>query len=105
MYSFHSAHKIWLVDKEQWITVDPGTTPTGTSTDEWKKLDMQECKLVKVLIPIGVKLSANQFPKTQEEEEDMSRAPYASVVGSLIYAMVYTRPNIAHEVGFLRRYM
>jgi hypothetical protein len=28
-----------LVDRDQWITVDPGTTPTGTSTDDWKKTD------------------------------------------------------------------
>jgi hypothetical protein len=45
---------------------------------------MQECKPVKVLIPVGVKLSADQCPKTHEEEEDMSRVPYASVVGSLM---------------------
>jgi hypothetical protein len=66
---------------------------------------MQECKSVKVLIPVGVKLSADQCPKTDEEEEDMSHVPYASAVGSLMYAMVYTRPYIAHAVGFLRRYM
>jgi hypothetical protein len=41
---------------------------------------MQECKPVKVPIPVGVKLSANQCPKTHEEEEDMSRVPYASAV-------------------------
>lgn len=35
----------------------------------------------------------------------MSRVPYASVVGSLMYAMVCTRPDIAHAVGVLRRYM
>ena len=29
---------------------------------------MQECKPVKVPIPIGVKLSADQCPKTHEEE-------------------------------------
>jgi len=35
----------------------------------------------------------------------MSRVPYASVVGSLMYAMVCTRPNIAHAVGVLSRFM
>jgi hypothetical protein len=35
----------------------------------------------------------------------MSRVPYASAVGSLMYAMVCTRPNIAHAVGVLSRYM
>jgi hypothetical protein len=66
---------------------------------------MHGSKLVKVPIPIGVNLSADQCPKTQEEEEDMSHVPYASVVGSLMYAMVCTRPDIAHAVGFLSRYM
>ena len=28
-----------LVDRDQWIMKDPGTSPTGTSTDDWKKLD------------------------------------------------------------------
>ena len=42
--------------------------------------------------------------KTQDQE-DMSRVPYASAVGSLMYAMVCTRLDIAHEVGVLSRYM
>ena len=66
---------------------------------------MQESKPVKVPIPIGVKLSVEQCPKTREEEEDMSRVPYASEVGSLMYAMVCTRPDIAHAVGVLSIYM
>jgi len=35
----------------------------------------------------------------------MSKVPYASTVGSLIYTMVCTRPNIAHAVGVVSRYM
>jgi hypothetical protein len=70
-----------------------------------QRFNMQECKSIKVLILVGVKLSTNQCPKTQEKEEDMSRVPYASAVGSLMYAMTYTRPDIAHAVGVLSRYM
>ena len=66
---------------------------------------MQECKPVKVPIPIGVKLSIDQCPKTQEEEEDMYHVPYASTIGSFMHAMVCTRSYIAHVVGVLRRYM
>eukprot|EP00253_Pinus_taeda_P013698 PITA_13698 len=44
-------------------------------------------------------------PKAQEEEEDMSHVPYASAVGNLMYAMVCTRPDIAHAVGVLSRFM
>jgi hypothetical protein len=66
---------------------------------------MHGSKPVKVLIPIGVKLSAYECPKTQEEEEDRSHVLYASAFCSLMYAMVCTRPNIAHVVGVLSRYM
>eukprot|EP00253_Pinus_taeda_P025216 PITA_25216 len=57
------------------------------------------------LVTEGVKLSAEQCPKTQEEEEEMSRVPYASAAGSLMYAMVCTRPDIAHVVGVLSRFI
>ena len=66
---------------------------------------MQDSKPVNVPIPVGAKLSVEQCPKTQEEEEDMSCVPYASAVGSLMYAMVCTRPYIAHAVGVLSRFM
>eukprot|EP00253_Pinus_taeda_P003374 PITA_03374 len=49
-----------------------------------QRFNMQDSKPVKVPIPVGVKLSVEQCPKTQEEEEDMSRVPYASAIGSLI---------------------
>ncbi len=63
---------------------------------------MWDSKPVKVHIHVGVKLSNEQCPKTQEEEEDISRVPYASVVDSIMYAMVYTRPEIAHVVEVAR---
>lgn len=66
---------------------------------------MQDSKPVKVPIPVVVKLSVEQCPKTQEEEEDMSHVPYESLVGSLMYAMVCTRPEIAHAMGVLSRFM
>jgi hypothetical protein len=68
------------------------------------RFDMQVCKLVRVPILIGVKLYVDQCPKTHEEEY-MSHVPYASAVGSLMYAMVCTRPKIAHAMGVLSRYM
>ena len=70
-----------------------------------QRFNMQHSKPVNVPIPGGVKLSAEQCPKTQEEEEDMSRVPYASAVGSLMYAMICTRRDIAHAVGVLIMFM
>jgi hypothetical protein len=30
-----------LVERDQWIAVDPGTAPTRTLADDWKKLDQK----------------------------------------------------------------
>ena len=35
----------------------------------------------------------------------MSKVPYASTIGSLMYAMVCTRPGIAHAMGVVSRFM
>eukprot|EP00253_Pinus_taeda_P015277 PITA_15277 len=76
--------------------------PEGFAVKGKKELDSKQ---VEVPIPVVVKLSTKQCPKAQEEEEDMSRVPYASAVGSLMYAMVFNRPDIAHVVGVLSMFM
>ena len=43
-------------------------------------------------------------PKTPIEIEAMRRIPYASAVGSLMYAMLCTRPDICFAVGMVARY-
>jgi len=70
-----------------------------------QRFNMQECKPIKVHIPVGVNLSADHYPKTQEEEKDMFCVPYASAIGSFMYAMVFTRTDIAHAMGVLSMYM
>ena len=44
-------------------------------------------------------------PKTQAEIDYMSKVPYSSAIGSLLYAMVCTRLDIAHVVGVVSRYI
>ncbi|KAH9650850.1 Integrase catalytic domain-containing protein [Citrus sinensis] len=56
------------------------------------------CRLIKYLY--GLK----QWPRSQKECDYMARVPYASVVGSLMYAMVCTMPDISQaiiDVGLL----
>ena len=57
--------------------------------------------------PLGshFKLSKEQSPKIEEERDHMSKVPYASTIGSLMYAMVYTRLDITHAVGVVSRFM
>jgi len=52
----------------------------------------------------GVPLTKEQCPKTFQDEEHMRDVPYASVVGSLMYTMLCTRPNICFAVGMVSRY-
>jgi hypothetical protein len=51
------------------------------------------------------KLTKEMCPKRLEEIEYISRVPYSSIVGSLMYTMVCTRPDIVHAVGIVSRYM
>ncbi|GKB29090.1 retrovirus-related pol polyprotein from transposon TNT 1-94 [Tanacetum coccineum] len=57
--------------------------------------------------PLGdhFKLSKKQAPKTEASRRRMAKVPYASAVGSVMYAMVCTRPDIAHAVGVVSRFM
>nr|GEV29032.1 hypothetical protein [Tanacetum cinerariifolium] len=43
--------------------------------------------------------------KGSTDKEDMSRVPYSSATGSLMYAMVCTRPDLAHAVSVVSKYM
>jgi hypothetical protein len=88
----HAKRKLWLNKRKYVETI-------------LHRFNMHGSKPVKVPIPIGVKLSVDQCPKTQEEEEDMSHVMYVNVVDNLMYAMVCTRSDIAHTVRVLSRYM
>ena len=66
---------------------------------------MNEAKLVSTPLGSHFKQSKEQSLKTKEERDHMSKVPYSSSIGSLIYAMVCTRPNIAHVVGVGSRFM
>ena len=65
---------------------------------------MQNSK--KWLLPFryGVPLSNDQRPKTLEEENTIRQVPYASAMGSLMYVMLCTRPDICYSVGMVSRY-
>jgi hypothetical protein len=70
-----------------------------------ERFRMQNEKLVSAPLASHFKLTKEMCPKTREEIEYMSRVPYSSAVGSLMYAMVCTRPDITHAVGVVSKYM
>ena len=64
-----------------------------------------QAKSVSSPLPSHFKLSSKQSPSTNKKNEDMSKIPYASVVGSLMYVLVCTRPDTAHVVDVVRHCM
>ena len=52
----------------------------------------------------GVKLSKTQCPTTGEDREQMKDVPYASAIGSIMYAMLYTRPDVCLAISLAGRY-
>ena len=65
---------------------------------------MQNSKKGQLPTRHGIVLSKEHCPTTPQEEEDMRRVPYASTVGSLMYAMLCTRPDICYAIGIVSRY-
>ncbi|RVW53401.1 Retrovirus-related Pol polyprotein from transposon TNT 1-94 [Vitis vinifera] len=53
---------------------------------------------------LGDKLSEKQCPRNNMEREEMKKIPYASVMGSLMYAQTCRRLDISFAIGMLGRY-
>ncbi|GJV98312.1 retrotransposon protein, putative, ty1-copia subclass [Tanacetum coccineum] len=69
-----------------------------------KKFNMQNSK--KGFIPMEVKhdLSNEMCASSDEEKAYMKRVPYASAVGSIMYAVRCTRPDVAFAQNLVSRY-
>ncbi|CAL1379209.1 unnamed protein product [Linum trigynum] len=70
-----------------------------------ERFNMSKAKAVSTPLGGHFKLSVKHCPTSDEEKEAMKNVPYASVVGSLMYVMVCTRPDIAHAVGIVSRFL
>ena len=60
----------------------------------------------KEFLPVlqGVKLSKTQSPTMAEDRKRMKVIPYASVIGSIKYAMLCTRPIVYLAMSLARGY-
>jgi hypothetical protein len=81
----------------------------GLSDDRYidqvlKRFNMQDSKKGFLLVSHGVSLCKSQCPSTPDEQEKMSAISYASAIGSIIYAMLCTCPDIAYALGVASRY-
>ena len=69
-----------------------------------KRFKMDQSK--KGFLPMlqGVRLSSAQSPTMAKDKEEMSVIPYASAIGSIMYAMLCTRPDVNLAVSLVARY-
>lgn len=69
------------------------------------KFNMKSANVVSTPLVDHFHLSFEMCPKTQEDQEYMKGIPYSSIVKSLMYVMVCTRPHIAHAMRVEMRFM
>jgi hypothetical protein len=55
-----------LVDRDQWITVDPSTAPTRTLADDWKKLDRKAKSTIRLCLSDLVLLNVSEEATTKD---------------------------------------
>ncbi|XP_073133754.1 secreted RxLR effector protein 161-like [Henckelia pumila] len=69
------------------------------------RYNMNESKYVSTPLRQHLKLSASQSPENVLDKQKMENIPYASGVGSLMYSMVCTRPDLAYSMSVVLIFM
>ena len=67
--------------------------------------NMHDAKPVSTPLAAHFRLSSALCPVSDDDIEYMSRIPYSSAVGSLMYAMVCSRPDLSHALSVVSRFM
>jgi hypothetical protein len=62
-----------------------------------KHFSMEQSKKGFLPMSHGIHLSKTQCPSTTDELDLMSKVPYASAVGSIMYTMISTRPDVCFK--------
>ncbi|KAJ9547978.1 hypothetical protein OSB04_020521 [Centaurea solstitialis] len=69
-----------------------------------KRFRMDESKKGFIPMQHGIVLSKSQCPVSSQNQDRMKSVPYASAIGSIMYAMLCTRPDVAYSVSVTSRY-
>ena len=64
-----------------------------------KRFIMHEAKKGFLPMSHGISLSKTQSPLTRDEKRHMDKISYASAIGSIMYAMVCTRPDVSYALS------
>lgn len=69
------------------------------------RFGMASCKAIGTPYDRNLKLSSAMCPESEADKLDMQKVPYSQAVGSLMYAMVCTRPDLAYPLSVVSRFM
>jgi hypothetical protein len=69
-----------------------------------ERFHMESSKKGNVPMRVSVQLSKSQCATTRKDIEYMKNVPYASVIGSIMYAMTCTRPDVAYALSMTSRH-
>jgi len=67
--------------------------------------NMHDAKPVSTPLAAQFRLSSALCPVSDDNIEYISRVPYSSEVGYLMYVMVYFHPDLSHALSVVSRYM
>ncbi|KAG8496917.1 hypothetical protein CXB51_008099 [Gossypium anomalum] len=77
----------------------------GTYIDKvLKRFNMEEYKRGFLPMRHGISLSKEMYPSTPQERERMSKIPYTSAIGSIMYAMLCTRSDVSYALSMTSGY-
>lgn len=72
--------------------------------DILKKYGIENCRPLSTPIDVNSKLTKDMCPEIQEDIDEMKDIPYQSAVGSLMYLMLGTRPDLAYPVKVVSQF-
>ncbi|KAK2447548.1 secreted RxLR effector protein [Trifolium repens] len=70
-----------------------------------ERFRMSDSKVVNTPLGHHSKLSVKQCPQSEDEKKKMEGTPYASGVGSIMYGMVCSRPDLSYAISVVSRFM
>ena len=92
--------KIYINRSQQLL----GLSQSGYIDKVLKRFSMQYSKRGFLPMSHGIKLSKSQCPTTKDEKEHMDKIPYALAIGSIMYAMLCTRPDVFYALSMTSRF-
>ncbi|XP_062089634.1 secreted RxLR effector protein 161-like [Humulus lupulus] len=90
-----------LKKNETWSLIEK---PVGKKV-VGNRFGFADAKPVSTPISHQFRISCSQAPTTEEEASYLEFIPYTRIVGSIMYIMVCTRPDICHGVSVVSRFM